>query len=170
MGRPRGGRNIPRERITTKHAKNTKGTKEHKKLWFVFLSVLRALRGKKRFFYSDVADRSFNIVGQKFLRGSQVTDANGIATFTTIYPGWYQGRTVHIHFKVQSTSSTVFTSQLFFDDTFTDHVFTQAPYASKGTRNTLNSNDNIYKQQLLLNMNKTDQGYAATFDIGMNAV
>jgi len=117
--------------------------------------------------YSDVSDPSFNTKGQQFLRGSQVTDANGVATFTTIYPGWYSGRAVHIHFKVHPDSSSVFTSQLFFDDALSDQVFTQPPYASKGQRNTLNSNDGIYKDALLLTVTKTGQGYAATFDIGM---
>jgi protocatechuate 3,4-dioxygenase beta subunit len=117
--------------------------------------------------YSDVTDRGFTSVGQKFLRGYQITDANGQATFTTIYPGWYPGRTVHIHFKVHPTSSSVFTSQLFFDDAFSDQVFTQAPYAAKGQRSTLNSNDGIYNPQLLLAVSKNDQGYAATFEIGM---
>jgi protocatechuate 3,4-dioxygenase beta subunit len=117
--------------------------------------------------YSDVSDPSFNTKGQQFLRGSQVTDANGVATFTTIYPGWYSGRAIHIHFKVHPDSSSVFTSQLFFDDALSDQVFTQPPYASKGQRNTLNSNDSIYKAALLLTVTKSGQGYAATFDIGM---
>ncbi|MDZ4721387.1 MAG: intradiol ring-cleavage dioxygenase [Roseiflexaceae bacterium] len=117
--------------------------------------------------YSDVVDRGSSTVGQKFLRGSQMTDANGQATFTTIYPGWYNGRAIHIHFKIRPTSSSVFTSQLFFDDAFSDQVFTQAPYAGKGQRSTLNSNDGIYKPELLVAVSKTDQGYAATFDIGM---
>jgi protocatechuate 3,4-dioxygenase beta subunit len=79
---------------------------------------------------------------------------------TTIYPGWYQGRAVHIHFKV-------LTSQLFVDDALSDQVFTQAPYAGKGQRNTLNSNDGIYKDLLPLTATRTNQGYAATFDIGV---
>jgi protocatechuate 3,4-dioxygenase beta subunit len=119
--------------------------------------------------YSDVTDRSFNTVGQKWLRGAQVTDANGKATFTTIYPGWYSGRAVHIHFKVHPDETKVFTSQLFFDDTLSQQVFTQAPYASKGsTPDTLNSTDNIYQDLLLLTTTKTDQGYAAAFDIGID--
>jgi len=120
--------------------------------------------------YSDVSDPGFDTTGQKFLRGYQVTDANGQATFVTIYPGWYSSRTVHIHFKVHHDTSgqgREFTSQLFFDDSLSDQVFTQAPYASKGQRDTLNSNDNIYDDQLLLTVTQTDQGYAATFDIGL---
>ncbi len=123
--------------------------------------------------YSDVSDPSFNTEGQKFLRGYQVTDANGQATFLTIYPGWYSGRTVHIHFKVHQDTSDqgrVFTSQLFFDDSLSDQVFSQAPYASKGQRNTLNSNDNIYQDVLLLDVVQTSDGYASAFDIGLQLV
>jgi protocatechuate 3,4-dioxygenase beta subunit len=54
--------------------------------------------------YSDVSDPGFNTVGQQWLRGYQTTEANGQANFTTIYPGWYQGRTVHIHFKIRTTT------------------------------------------------------------------
>jgi protocatechuate 3,4-dioxygenase beta subunit len=119
--------------------------------------------------YSGVKDPGFNTVGQNWLRGAQITDANGMATFTTIYPGWYSGRAVHIHFKVHPDETKVFTSQLFFDDALSQQVFTQAPYASKGsTPDTLNSTDSIYQDLLLLTTTKTDQGYTATFDIGLN--
>lgn len=117
--------------------------------------------------YSDVIDRGSSTKGQRFLRGSQLTDANGKAAFVTIYPGWYPGRAVHIHFKVRPTANTDFTSQLFFDDKLSDQVFAQAPYNSKGKRTTLNSSDGIYKDQLLVAVSKADQGYAATFDIGI---
>jgi protocatechuate 3,4-dioxygenase beta subunit len=119
--------------------------------------------------YSGVNDPGFNTTGQNWLRGAQITDANGVATFTTIYPGWYSGRAVHIHFKVHPDETKVFTSQLFFDDTLSQQVFTQEPYASKGsTPDTLNSTDNIYQDLLLLTTTKTDQGYAATFQIGID--
>jgi len=119
--------------------------------------------------YSDVSDPGFDTKGQNWLRGAQVTDANGKATFTTIYPGWYSGRAVHVHFKVHPDATKVFTSQLFFDDKLSQQVFTQAPYASKGSApDTLNSADGIYQDQLLLTTTKTDQGYAATFDIGID--
>src|SRR5207253_10058042 len=84
--------------------------------------------------YSDATDPGFNTKGKKFLRGYQTTDANGKVQFTTIYPGWYQGRAVHIHFKIRTSAtgaSKEFTSQWFFDETLTDQVHAQQPYAAK---------------------------------------
>jgi protocatechuate 3,4-dioxygenase beta subunit len=127
--------------------------------------------------YSDVQDPGFSTAGQKWLRGYQISDATGKAEFTTIYPGWYSGRAVHIHFKIrtdpESDSGYEFTSQLFFDDALSDVVFTDQPYASRGaTRSTLNANDSIYRNggdQLLLQPVKEDDGsYTATFDIGLD--
>ena len=83
--------------------------------------------------YSDASDASFNTRGQKFLRGYQTTDASGKAQFTTIYPGWYQGRAVHVHFKIR-TGASEFTSQLFFDDALNTQVFAAAPYSQKGAQ------------------------------------
>ena len=118
--------------------------------------------------YSDVSDRSFDTRGQRFLRGSQVTDANGLAAFTTIYPGWYQGRATHIHFKIRAASSAgrsyEFTSQLFFDDALSDQIYTTvAPYTARGTRGRTRSGGS----QLLLAPTQTADGYAATFPIAL---
>lgn len=119
--------------------------------------------------YSAVSDPGFNTTDVKWLRGTQVTDANGVATFTTIYPGWYSGRCVHIHFKVRPTTETAFTSQLFFDDALSQQVFTQAPYLSNGSvPDTLNATDSIYQDLLLLTTTQTADGYAATFPIGID--
>jgi protocatechuate 3,4-dioxygenase beta subunit len=119
--------------------------------------------------YSDVSQN--NTVGQKFLRGYQVTDDSGVTAFTTIYPGWYSGRTVHIHFKVRtfdgSSTTYEFTSQLFFDDSLTDQVYTNAPYNARPNRDQLNSSDNIYDGMLLMNVVPSGDGYAATFDVGL---
>jgi protocatechuate 3,4-dioxygenase beta subunit len=124
--------------------------------------------------YSDARDRSFNTVGKKFLRGYQVTDANGSAKFTTIYPGWYGGRTVHIHFKMRTAPSSRsgydFTSQLFFDDALTDKVHASAPYAVKGQRRDRNAEDGIYNEggdKLTLSVAPTSQGYAGTFNVAL---
>jgi protocatechuate 3,4-dioxygenase beta subunit len=124
--------------------------------------------------YSDASDPGFNTKGQKFLRGYQVTDSNGKARFTTIYPGWYQGRAVHIHFKIRTNPASQagyeFISQLFFDESITDQVHAQQPYAAKGQRTLLNEGDGIYRNggsQLLIAPAKSGDGYAVTFDIGL---
>ena len=125
--------------------------------------------------YSDVKDMNgfFDTAGQKFLRGYQVTDAAGVAKFTTVYPGWYQGRSVHIHFKVRSSLNEragEFTSQLYFDDAFSDKVFTRAPYSSKTGTRTSNERDGIYRQggkQLTLAVTEQGPGYRGVFEIGV---
>lgn len=118
--------------------------------------------------YSGVSDPGFDTSALNWLRGAQVTDASGVATFTTIYPGWYSGRCVHIHFKVSPSENAVFTSQLFFDDAFSEQVFTQEPYAARGSADTPNSADNIYQDLLLMTTSATGDGYAASFDIGID--
>lgn len=126
--------------------------------------------------YSDVQDPGGSTVGHDYLRGYQVTDANGAAAFTTIYPGWYSGRTVHIHFKIRTdpdaSSGLEFTSQLFFDEQVTAQVYAQQPYTTKGTQDTSNARDGIFGQggaQLLLSPTPSGAGYAATFEIGVVA-
>src|SRR5574341_3291 len=54
--------------------------------------------------YSDVP--ALGTAGQTFLRGYQVTDSNGNVSFTTIYPGWYTGRTTHIHLKARTFNAS----------------------------------------------------------------
>ncbi len=126
--------------------------------------------------YSGVSDQGFDTTGKKFLRGYQLTDANGKVQFITIYPGWYSGRAVHIHFTVRTKGANSqdyqFTSQFFFDDSLTDQVHSQQPYASKGQRDTRNSNDNIFNgggDQLLLNLQgDTTSGFTTVMNIGLD--
>ncbi len=97
--------------------------------------------------YSDVSAQQ--TVGHKYLRGYQGTDRNGDVRFTTIFPGWYQGRTVHIHAKIRTFNgydqTYEFTTQFFFDDSFTDLVYNNvAPYTGRANRDTRNANDGIY--------------------------
>jgi protocatechuate 3,4-dioxygenase beta subunit len=124
--------------------------------------------------YSDVEDPGFNTRGQKFLRGYQVTNAQGDARFLTIYPGWYPIRTVHIHFKVRTAAiagrNFEFTSQLYFPDELTDRVHTAPPYSSKGRRRVRNHHDFIFRDggdRLMLQPSTVNGGYAATFPIGL---
>ena len=128
--------------------------------------------------YSDATDPSFGSTrGSTFLRGYQTTDAGGVARFTTIWPGWYQGRATHIHFKIRTPAgngkASDFTSQLFFAESLNDVIFAQAPYSAKGGAGRLrNESDGIFQGsggKLTLSPTKTGDGYAATFEIGVTA-
>jgi len=123
--------------------------------------------------YSGFQDNAqgFNTVGEDWLRGFQNTDSSGKVAFTTIYPGWYQGRATHIHFKVRKDNME-FTSQFFFDDALSDEVNdNESPYSQKGSSGRLpNDRDGIYQQSngmLVLDVQPSADGYAATFTIGI---
>lgn len=123
--------------------------------------------------YSDASDPGFVTTGKKFPRGFQTTDARGVAAFTTIYPGWYEGRAVHVHFKIRTGQgalpASTFTSQLHFNDELTDRVHARPPYVAKGQRTLRNSGDGIYRSggmSLTLDTAMEGEGYAA-FDIGL---
>jgi protocatechuate 3,4-dioxygenase beta subunit len=97
--------------------------------------------------------------GETYLRGAQVTNRDGIVEFTTIYPGWYPGRTVHIHAKVHLDRQTVLTTQFYFDDAFTAKVFEAAPYASDSGRDSVNDADPLYDSDLELTVSEEGGGY-----------
>jgi protocatechuate 3,4-dioxygenase beta subunit len=126
--------------------------------------------------YSGVRDAQFDTRGKKFLRGYQVTDAGGNASFVTIYPGWYRGRAVHIHFKVRSapteTRGYEFTSQLYFDDAVTDAVHALEPYAAMGSGRISNERDGIYRRQggrsLMLDVLRKDDRFQGTFNLALS--
>jgi protocatechuate 3,4-dioxygenase beta subunit len=126
--------------------------------------------------YSDVPAEGS--VGRRFLRGYQITNAGGSVTFATIYPGWYRGRAVHVHFKVRtfsgSTKTFESTSQIFFDDAISDEVYKQVPYSTRGSRDTRNANDMVYASngnsgsRLLASASRTATGFSAAFAVGLN--
>lgn len=105
-----------------------------------------------------------------YLRGAQTTDASGIAKFTTIFPGWYVGRTTHIHVKVHVNKATVLTTQLFFDPTLTGEVYQASPYSDHAgwENNTQNSNDNIYDDTGLVTTAKSADGYIGAVNLGVS--
>lgn len=102
-----------------------------------------------------------------YLRGAQVADEHGIVQFVTIYPGWYRGRTPHIHLKVHVERSNVLTAQLYFDDTLTDAVYQSSPYDARPGRDTRNSDDSIYDASGLLVVEQADEGYLAYLNLGL---
>ena len=125
--------------------------------------------------YSDVSGAG---TAEKFLRGYQITDASGVARFTTIYPGWYSGRAVHVHFKLRlfagASTSYAFTSQSFFDDSLTDSVYMLSPYNARGTRDVRNTADSIYnslssseKAALTLQTTVASGGYGGVINLGV---
>lgn len=121
---------------------------------------------------------SVTTTGQRFLRGYQLTDSNGQANFLTIYPGWYSGRTIHIHVRVRtyngSTELTNYTTQVFFDDTVNDTVMANSLYSRSGARDTRNSNDSVYNgaqnaSTMLATLTANGSGYSAAITIDMAA-
>lgn len=100
--------------------------------------------------YSGYANQTGGVdtTGQTFLRGTQFAGDNGIVEFQTIYPGWYAGRTTHMHFKVFLDEKTVLTGQIFFPDALSQFLYQNVePYKARGSdRDTINANDNIAAQ------------------------
>lgn len=125
--------------------------------------------------YSDIA--SEGTTGHDFLRGYQETDSSGQVTFQTFFPGWYNGRTVHVHFKVRAfdgTSTTYeFTSQIFFDQSANNaaNIRTDLGYTGIGT--TTNSSDNIYNNQteMLASLSgSASAGYTGEITVGLTGL
>jgi protocatechuate 3,4-dioxygenase beta subunit len=115
-------------------------------------------------FGSDTSSRTF-------LRGIQKTDANGLAVFKTIYPGWYRGRAVHIHVKVHVGGNVVHTGQLFFPDALTREVYKAALYASRGNPDMTDAQDSIFVnggKRGLLALKKSGTGYIGTIAMGVH--
>lgn len=122
----------------------------------------------------DVEDTS----GETWLRGYQITDANGLATFKTIIPGWYAGRTTHIHLRLRSTYDSTTTggtntTQLFFLQDVIDTINTTiSPYSAEGTNPTTNASDHVYSGEtdganLLTLSGDNTNGYTATIKINL---
>ena len=112
---------------------------------------------------ADTAPRGAYLPQQNFLRGRQSTDDHGMAEYRTIYPGWYPGRTVHIHLMVH-TGERVFTSQLYFPDDLSDQVFARSPYSARPDRDTTNATDEIFPtggDPAVLDILETAEGFRA---------
>src|SRR5947199_4092194 len=107
-----------------------------------------------------------------FMRGIQRTNAKGLAQFRTVYPGWYQGRTVHIHVKVHLGGNVVHTGQIYFPDGVTDAVYRNQPYSSRPNRDVRNAADSIFRNggsKSLVSVKKNSAGvYVATIMMGVH--
>jgi len=106
-----------------------------------------------------------------FMRGIQKTNRDGLALFTTVYPGWYPGRAVHIHVKVHVGGSVVHTGQLFFPDAVTAKAYRVPPYSSRPGPQTTNARDAIFVnggKRSMLNLTKNGSGYIGAISMGVH--
>jgi protocatechuate 3,4-dioxygenase beta subunit len=106
-----------------------------------------------------------------FMRGIQRTNAAGLALFDTVYPGWYMGRTVHIHVKVHVGGNVVHTGQLFFPDSLTDAVYRRTPYSRRPNRDTRNAQDSIFRNggsKSMLSLKRSGSGYVGSIAMGVH--
>ena len=109
--------------------------------------------------------------GETFMRGIQRTDRKGVARFTTVYPGWYSGRTVHIHVQVSAGGNVLHTGQLFFPERLTDAVFRRAPYNRRPNRDTRNAADSIFRNggaRSMLSLARQGSGYIGRITMGIS--
>lgn len=114
--------------------------------------------------------KSQDLSEETFLRGIQPTDEMGIATFDTIYPGWYEGRTIHIHIKIIIDDELVVTSQMFFPEQITLDTLQVPEYAGRGLPDTTNETDRFGGSDtgLRLRISGSTDGYVGELTIGIN--
>src|SRR3989442_5104797 len=142
------------------------GTPLMLRAFVVDASTCRAIKGAAVDIWHADAGGVYSGFGQgaasrTFMRGIQRTNAKGLALFRTAYPGWYQGRTVHIHVKVHLGGNVVHTGQLYFPDTVTDAGYRNKPYSSRPNRDVRNATDSIFRNggsKSLMSVKKNSSG------------
>jgi protocatechuate 3,4-dioxygenase beta subunit len=168
---------IPNERVRRNITEGRLGTPLTLHAVIVDASTCRAIKGAALDIWHCDARGAYSGFGRgagnrTFLRGVQRTDAKGAAIFKTIYPGWYPGRTVHIHVKVHLGGNVLHTGQLYFPDALTDAVYRRKPYRSRPGRDTRNASDAVYRnggKNSMLSVRKNRGGYVATITMGVQS-
>jgi protocatechuate 3,4-dioxygenase beta subunit len=119
--------------------------------------------------YSGYPDQlgGVDTTGMRFLRGTQVTGPDGRVEFATIYPGWYPGRTTHIHMKVRLPDRREATSQLYFPEEVTAAIYRAEPYLSRGGKDTSNADDFVQRGERapLMTVSAMADGHRAAIDV-----
>jgi protocatechuate 3,4-dioxygenase beta subunit len=167
---------VPSAKVRRDVTEGKRGTLLMLRLTVVDASTCKALKGASVDIWHCDASGVYSGVqgsqGTTFLRGIQKTDAKGVATFKTIYPGYYPGRTVHIHVKVHLGGNVVHTGQLYFPDATTDTAYKAAPYSSRPARAMRNAGDSIYrnggKRSQLTVRKRSAGGYLGTIAMGVH--
>ena len=123
--------------------------------------------------YSEYSQPGYDGRAATFLRGMQTTDGNGRVTFTTVYPGWYQGRATHIHVEVLVNGRSVKVTQIAFPESINAAVYGTGVYAQKGQNPTRNASDMVFADSLGSEVatasGDTTSGLVATFTVGIAA-
>jgi protocatechuate 3,4-dioxygenase beta subunit len=168
---------IPNEAVRRNITEGRPGTPMFLRAVVVNASTCKPIKGASVDIWHADAGGVYSGFGQgsgnrTFMRGVQRTNAKGLALFRTVYPGWYQGRTVHIHVKVHLGGNVVHTGQLYFPDSVTDAVYKRAPYTSRPSRTTRNADDAIYRnggRRSLVAVRRTSGGvYVASITMGVH--
>ena len=167
---------VPSAKVRRDVTEGKRGTLLMLRLTVVDASTCKAIKGASVDIWHCDASGVYSGVqgsqGTTFLRGIQKTDAKGVATFKTIYPGYYPGRTVHIHVKVHLGGNVVHTGQLYFPDATTDTAYKAAPYSSRPARAMRNAGDSIYrnggKRSQLTVRKRSAGGYLGTIAMGVH--
>ena len=166
---------IAGERVRRNITEGRPGTRFDLRLAVVDVSTCKPIRGAAVDIWHADAGGVYSGFGQgaasrTFMRGIQRTDANGVVTFQTVYPGWYAGRTVHIHVKVHLGGNVVHTGQLYFSDAVTDVVYQRQPYSKRPGRDVRNTDDAIFRNggsKSLLRLRRNGAGYIGTLTMGV---
>jgi len=167
---------IPNEAVRRNITESRPGTALLLRAFVVNASTCKPIRGAAVDVWHADASGVYSGFGQgagnrSFMRGIQRTNAKGLVLFRTVYPGWYPGRTVHIHVKVHLGGNVVHTGQLYFPDKLTDRVFRRVPYSRRGRRTTRNSNDFVFAnggRRSMLSLSKRGSAYVAAITMGVH--
>jgi protocatechuate 3,4-dioxygenase beta subunit len=168
---------IPNEKLRRNITDGHSGTPLFLQLAVVDASTCKPIKGAAVDIWHADAAGTYSGFGagsasRTFMRGIQKTDAHGTATFHSVYPGWYHGRSVHIHVKVHVRGRVVHTGQLFFSDALTDRVYRNAPYNKRPNRTTRNANDSIFVnggRKSILSVRRRDTGgYLGKITMGVH--
>ncbi len=121
--------------------------------------------------YKRQGDDGADTSGETFCRGYQTTDADGEASFVTMFPGWYPGRVPHIHFKVYTDSERHVTSQMYTSEALNKQVYQTPQYAGRGQNPTTQRTDGVLRNsdaaKLTLDLQKAGEGFKGTFIVGV---
>ena len=166
---------IAGEKLRRNITEGRPGTRLDVRLWVVDASTCAPISGAAVDIWHADAGGVYSGFGagtssRTFMRGIQRTDKAGLAQFRTVYPGWYQGRTVHIHVKVHVGGNVVHTGQQFFSDTLTDSAYKLSPYNRRPNRTTRNAQDMIFGnggRQSMLAVRRKGTGYTGSIVMGV---